>query len=298
MAVERVEANGIEIAYEAVGDPAHPPLLLIHGLGRQLIDWRDELVEAFVDRGLRAIRFDNRDAGESTHLHEAGRPNLAGLFGGDPSAVPYTLSDMAADTAGLLDALGLDSAHMAGVSLGGMIAQTLAAEHPERVRSLSSMMSTTGARDVGNPTPEGRAVLLSSPPGDVEEAVAGRLESQRVIGSPGFDRDEAWIAENARQAYERSFDPPGVARQLAAVAGSGDRTERLRELDVPTLVVHGEDDPLIGVSGGRATAAAIPGAELVTIPGMGHDLPHAVWNRVVGAIAALVERVERARVAA
>jgi pimeloyl-ACP methyl ester carboxylesterase len=293
MAVESVRANGIELAYEAVGDAADPPLVLIHGLSRQLIDWRDELIEAFAARGLFVIRFDNRDAGKSTHLHDAGPPDLAAVYSGDSSAAAYTLSDMAADTAGLIDRLGLGSAHVAGVSLGGMVAQTLAIEHPERVRSLTSIMSTTGEREVGQPTPEAQQVLASSPASNVEEAVRLRLESQRVIGSPGFDRDEAWIAENAARAYERAFDPPGVGRQLAAIVASGDRTARLRELDVPALVIHGEEDPLIGLSGGRATAAAIPGAELITIPGMGHDMPRGVWDLVVGAIADLVMRVER-----
>jgi pimeloyl-ACP methyl ester carboxylesterase len=293
MAVERVRANGIELAYEAVGDPADPPLILIHGLSRQLIDWRDDLIEAFAGRGLFVIRFDNRDAGESTHLHDAGPPDLAAVYSGDSSAAAYTLSDMAADTAGLIESLGLGSAHVAGVSLGGMVAQTLAIEHPGSVRSLTSIMSTTGERDVGQPTPEAQQVLTSSPASNAEEAVALRLASQRVIGSPGFDRDEAWIAENAARAYERAFDPAGVGRQLAAIVVSGDRTPRLRELEVPALVIHGEEDPLIGLSGGRATAAAIPGAELITIPGMGHDLPRGVWNLVVGAIADLVKRVER-----
>jgi pimeloyl-ACP methyl ester carboxylesterase len=297
MPVERARANGIEIAYEAVGDSSDPPLLLIHGLSRQLIDWRDEFLAALAERGLWVIRFDNRDTGESTHLHDAGRANVEALFGGDTSSAHYTLSDMAADTAGLLDALGLESAHVAGVSLGGMIGQTLAIEHPDRVRSLTSIMSTTGDSEVGQATPEAQEVLVTPPARNAEEAVAIRLESQRVIGSPAFDRDEAWIAQNAARAYERAFDPAGVGRQLAAIIASGDRTARLREVDVPALVVHGEDDSLIGVSGGRATAAAIPGAELITIPGMGHDLPRGVWDRVVGAIAALVVRVERERVA-
>jgi pimeloyl-ACP methyl ester carboxylesterase len=298
VAVERVQANGIEIAYEAIGDPGAPPVVLIHGLGRQLIDWHDELFAAFADRGLYAIRFDNRDTGESTHLHEAGRADLPAVFDGDASAAPYTLSDMAADTAALLDALGIDSAHVAGVSLGGMIAQTLAIERPERVRSLTSIMSTTGERGVGEATVEAQELLLRPPPTNVEEAIAGRLESSRVLGSPGFEHDEAWIRENAVLAYERAFDPPGIGRQLAAIYASGDRTERLRDVRVPALVLHGEDDPLIRVDAGRATAAAIDGAELVTIDGMGHDMPRGLWDRIVGSVAALVERAERERSAA
>ena len=282
----------ISLAYEEVGDPADPPLLLIHGLGAQMIAWRDEFLELLVDRGLRLIRFDNRDAGHSTHL--AGEPDLAAIREGDRSSAVYTVEDMADDAAALLDQLGLESAHVAGVSMGGMIAQALAARHPRRVRSLTSIMSTTGERAASQPTPEAQAVLLGPPARTAEEAAQRAVEAARVNGSPGMV-DEEWRRELARRSFERSNDPAAFARQLAAIWASRDRTEAVRTITAPTLVIHGAVDPLIPPSGGRATAAAIEGAELVLVDGMGHDLPQPLWPRIVDAIAAHVRRAEAAR---
>lgn len=293
-----VQAGDLTIAYESLGDPSDPPLVLVPGLGRQLIGWHDDLCAMFVERGLRVVRYDNRDSGESTHLHDVRQPDLRACMNGDASSAPYRLSDMAADAVGLLDALDTDSAHLLGTSLGGMIAQTVAIERPERVRSLTSVMSTTGARSAATTTPEATAVLMQQTARSREEAMDLAVESARVIGSPGFPMDEAWIRERARRGFDRGYDPRGIARQLAAIFASGDRTAALRELSVPTLVIHGEKDPLISVGGGIATAEAIEGAELMTISGMGHDLPRAVWPRIVDRVAALVERAEQARVAA
>jgi pimeloyl-ACP methyl ester carboxylesterase len=246
MAVEMAQANGLTIAYERFGERGHPPLVLIMGIGSQMISWHEELCAALAARGLHVIRFDNRDAGESTHV-----------------SAPYTLSDMAADVAGLLDALELDSAHVMGASMGGMIAQTFALEHPDRTRSLISIMSTTGDPDLPGPTPEAQAVLLQPRALSRDELVARAVETYRVLGSPGFGIDEDYLRERAGRSWDRGYDPGGFKRQLDAIYASGNRTERLRTLRVPTLVIHGVDDPLIRVEAGRATAAAIakPGPE-------------------------------------
>jgi pimeloyl-ACP methyl ester carboxylesterase len=299
MDVQRTTVStGIEIASTTAGDPSDPPVLLVMGLGFQLIHWDDEFVDGLVRRGHYVIRYDNRDAGESTHLHDAPRPDLAAAFGGDLSSASYSLMDLADDAAGLLDALGLDSAHVVGMSMGGMIAQELALRHPERVRSLISIMSTTGDPAVGQPSQQAMAMLLRPPADDREQAAEMALAAWRVWKSPAHPRDEQFILDRARRAYDRAFDPVGVARQLLAIWAGGDRTQRLRELRVPTLVLHGDADTLVDVSGGRATAAAVPGAELVVVPGMGHDLPPGVWDLVCDAIADLVEQSDgRAAVA-
>jgi pimeloyl-ACP methyl ester carboxylesterase len=284
-------SEDITLAFEEIGDRAGPPLLMVHGLGTQMIAWRPEFLRMLADRGLRVITFDNRDAGLSTHLE--GMPDIRAMMGGDYSTAPYTLADMAEDTAGLLDALAVDRAHVLGVSMGGMIAQTLAATRPERVRSLTSIMSTTGERDVSQPTPEAQATLLAPRPRTVEEAEQRALEGARVFGSPGM-LDEDWIRSLARRSYERAYDPPGFARQLAAIWASRDRTEQVRGIKAPALVIHGEADPLVPAAGGRATAAAIEGAELLVIEGMGHDLPRPLWPRIVDAVAAHVEQAQAA----
>lgn len=285
-------STGIEIAYATAGDPSDPPLLLVMGLGFQLIHWDDEFVDALARRGHFVVRYDNRDAGGSTHLHDAPPPDLLAAFGGDLSSASYGLADLADDAAALLDVLGLDSAHVVGLSMGGMVVQELALRHPQRVRSLTSIMSTTGAADVGQPSEQAMAMLFRPPATGREQAAEMALSAWRVWHSPGHPRDEQFVLDRARRAYDRGFDPVGVARQLLAIRVGGDRTERLRELDVPTLVVHGDADTLVDLSGGRATAFAVPGAELVVVPGMGHDLPPGVWEQVCDAIADLTGRAD------
>jgi pimeloyl-ACP methyl ester carboxylesterase len=285
-----VRSNGMTISYETLGDPADPALLLVMGLGAQLVDWPDEFCEMLVARGFHVIRFDNRDIGLSTWLDELGPPDLGAIFSGDRATVPYLLGDLAADTAGLLKELGVAKAHVVGASMGGMIAQQLVIDHPDLVASVCSIMSTTGDRTVGHPTPEAAAALMRPPAPDREGAIAGAVATSRVIGSPGFEIIEADLVRRAAAKYDRAFHPAGTQRQYAAIIASPDRTPALRTVTAPTLVVHGEADPLIDVSGGRATAAAIPGAELLVIPGMGHDLPRGVWSPIVDAITANAAR--------
>ncbi|HLL54314.1 MAG TPA: alpha/beta fold hydrolase [Myxococcaceae bacterium] len=288
----------IDIAYECRGDPTHPPVLLIMGLAAQLVHWPEGFVDALVARGLFVVSFDNRDSGHSTHLHDAKPADLPAALAGDLSSASYTLSDMAADSVGLLDALRIDAAHLVGASMGGAIAQTLAIEHPRRVRSLTSMMATTGDMSVGQIHPATMKSVFGGPPAHTrEEVVARALRASRIIGSPDYPADPAEVAEVAGLAYDRDHDAePAIVRQAVASVASGDRTGSLRRLDVPALVLHGLADTLCDPSGGRATAAAIPGAELVLIEGMGHDLPRGLWDRLADHIAAIVQRGEaRAR---
>ena len=290
-----VGPGGIDIAFERFGDPGARPLLLIMGLGTQMLGWPDGFCDTLADHGMHVIRFDNRDIGLSTHIADAPAPDVGAALAGDPSSASYRLSDMAGDTVGLLDALELPSAHIVGASMGGMIAQTVAIEHPARVRSLTSIMSTTGDPSVGQATRPAMAALLSPPAASREQAIERTLAIVRVIGSPGFELDEVEIRRRTGLAYDRSNDPVGVARQLVAIAASGDRTAALRGVSVPTLVVHGADDPLVGVSGGQATARAIAGAELAVFDGMGHDLPRGLWAEIAARIGELVERADAAR---
>ena len=287
-----VGPSGIDVAYERFGDPSAPPVLLIMGLATQMLGWPEGFCAMLVERGLHVIRFDNRDVGLSTHLHDAPTPDMMAAITGDVSSASYMLSDMAADAVGLLDALELESAHLVGASMGGMIAQVIAIEHPARVRSLTSIMSTTGDRAVGQATQAALGALLAPPASNRQEAMDRTIAVFRVIGSPGFELDEAELRERAGLSFDRANDPVGVARQLLAVIASPDRTPALRSASVPTLVLHGAGDPLVDVSGGRATAAAIPDAELVVIDGMGHDLPRALWPQVTERIAGLVARSE------
>ncbi len=287
-AMPRVSANGFEIEYEEEGDPEGRPLLLVNGLGGQLVAWSPEMREAFASRGFRVIRFDNRDAGLSTWFDSAGAPDVAGGWNEPepPPAPTYGLEDMADDTVGLLEALGIEAAHLFGISMGGMIVQSFAIRHPQQLLSLCSVMSTTGAPGVGPPTPEALAVLLRIPAPDRESRIEQSVEGFRVIGSPAYPFDAGRERARAEGAYDRAVPPAGLARQLYAIVSAGDRTAALGAVKVPTLVIHGEADPLIGVAGGRATAAAVPGSKLLVFEGMGHDLPLALLPEMVDAVVA------------
>lgn len=297
---ENMAANvgpaNIDIAYERIGDPDAPPVLLIQGLGAQLIGWHDGFCTALVERGLQVIRFDNRDVGRSSHLSQAPAPDLPAVLRGDLSSVSYTLSDMAADTIGLLDVLGIDSAHLVGASMGGAIAQTVAIEHPDRVRSLTSMMSTTGDMKVGQATPETlKAVFGGAPAVTRQDVIDRHVRAVSVVGSPGFPTERDEVAARAARAYDRGYDPIGIARQAIASVAAGDRTKLLRHLELPTLVIHGLDDVMCDVSGGRATAAAIPQSKLVLIKGLGHNLPPGLWSEIAEHVADIV-RIGESRI--
>jgi pimeloyl-ACP methyl ester carboxylesterase len=276
--------NGIDIEYLTSGDPSDPALLLVMGLGQQLITWPETFVERLTAHGFFTIRFDNRDSGLSTKFQ--GTPDFVALFGGDSSSVSYRVEDMADDAAGLLRALEIERAHVVGVSMGGMIAQALAIHHAGLLLTACSMMSTTGDHSVGAPTGEALVALLRPAAHSREEAVAASLRSNRVLSSPGFPFDVDLMTRRAEAAYDRCYCPEGTARQVAALLTSPDRTGGLRAVEIPFLVIHGEEDLLINVSGGTATAAAVPGSTLILIPGMGHDLPEEVWDQIIGAIVA------------
>jgi pimeloyl-ACP methyl ester carboxylesterase len=239
------------------------------------------------------IRFDNRDAGRSTSRPEWGVPDVRAIVAGDRTTVPYLLADLAADTAGLLDALGVPRAHVVGASMGGMIAQQVAIDHPDRVASLCSIMSTTGERSVGRATPEAAAVLARPPAPDRAAAVAASVASARIVGSPGYPAAEEELVRRAEAKYDRAYNPIGTLRQYAAIIASPERTDALGKVTVPTVVIHGAADPLITLSGGEATAAAVPGAELVVLDGMGHDLPRPLWPRIISVIAGNAGRARR-----
>jgi pimeloyl-ACP methyl ester carboxylesterase len=291
-----VSTNGVEIAWETIGDPSDPPLLLVMGLGMQLIHWDLELCELLAGRGFRVIRFDNRDAGLSTKIN-APPPNLVRAMAGLPFAAPYLLEDMADDAFGLLDHLEIERAHVMGVSMGGMIGQTMAVRRPERLLSLTSIMATTGDRRTGMPKLRVWSVLMRRAPSTREAYVEYFVRVFRMIGSPAFPPDEERVRELAGASFDRCHHPAGTARQLGAIMASGSRTARLRRLNMPALVIHGTDDPLVPFRGGVATARAIPGAELVAVPGMGHDLPPQVWPRVVDSVVAVAGRAGAAQVA-
>ncbi len=287
-----VRVGDVELAYETFGRPDDPPVLLVMGLGAQMHYWPAAFCHALTDRGLYVVRYDNRDVGLSTHLHDRGPVDLQALLAGGGAPPPYGLTELAADAVGLIEALGLRSVHLVGISLGGMIVQLVAIDYPERVRSLVSIASTTGDRSVGGAKPEVLAALLASPGTSREEVIEHALALSQVIGSPGFDRGERWLRWRTGRAFDRSYDPAGVSRQAATAFTATDRTRRLGEVRVPTLVVHGAADPLVDVSGGRATAAAIPGAELLVIDGLAHDLPPGVWPQLADALAAVVRRAQ------
>jgi pimeloyl-ACP methyl ester carboxylesterase len=286
---QRANVGELELVYETVGDPSDPALLLVMGLGMQLIHWDLEFCEGLAERGFQVIRFDNRDAGLSTKI-DAPVPNVMKAMAGLPIKPPYLLEDMANDSFGLLDQLDIERAHVAGVSMGGMIAQTMAITRPERVLSLGSMLSTTGDRRVGTPKLRVWSVLMRQAPKGRDAYIEYFVRVFRLIGSPRYPVDEERMRERAAETYDRCHHPAGTARQLAAILASGSRTARLRKLDVPTVVVHGKDDPLVPFRAGAATARAIPGAELVAIPGMGHDLPRELWPRITDALTKNADR--------
>ena len=296
MTEQRARVGELELVYETIGDPGGEPLLLVMGLGMQLIHWDRELCELFAERGFQVIRFDNRDAGLSTKVN-APVPNVLRLMAGLPARVPYRLDDMAEDTFGLLDRLGIERAHVAGTSMGGMIAQTMAIRRRERVLSLASMLSTTGDRRVGTPKLRVWSVLMRRAPAGREAYVEYFLRVFRMIGSPAYPSDDARTRELAAATYDRCHDPAGTARQLGAILASGSRTAALRRLELPAVVIHGEADPLVPLRAGIATARAIPGAELLRIPGMGHDMPRELWPAYVDAIARNADRARSAQAA-
>ena len=291
MTEARTDVGDVELVYETIGDPSDEPMLLVMGLGMQLIHWDIELCELLAERGFFVIRFDNRDAGRSTQVR-APVPNVMRLMAGMPTPVPYLLEDMANDALGLLDNLDVERAHVVGTSMGGMIAQTMAIARPERVLSLASMLSTTGDRRVGTPKLRVWTVLMRRAPRERDAYVEYFVRVFRTIGSPGYRADEQRIRERAAATYDRGHHPAGTARQLAAILASPSRTAALHELDVPTVVIHGEKDPLVPFRAGQATARAIPGARFVEIPEMGHDMPKELWPTFVDAIAKNAERAE------
>ena len=282
-------ANGIDICYEIFGDPTAEPLLLIMGLGAQMIHWDDEFCRQLATRGFRVIRFDNRDIGKSSKMTGGKRLSPVELlklrFLKIPVAAPYKLIDMARDTVGLMDVLGITSAHLVGASMGGMIAQEVAISFPQRVRSLTSIMSTTGDPKVPPPSREAAAMLMAPPPTSREEYFERFAKTWKVLRVGSFPEDEALDPARAARTYERGLNPAGVGRQLRAILASGSRKERLRAVTAPTLVIHGTVDPLVRPEGGKDTAASIPGAKLLMIEGMGHALPIPMWPQIIGAIA-------------
>jgi pimeloyl-ACP methyl ester carboxylesterase len=274
----------VDLCYETFGDPADPAMLLIMGLGTQMVAWHEDFCAELADRGFHVIRFDNRDIGRSTKLSHIRPPSTWQIIAGDKRAAGYTVEDMADDAVGLLDHLGVERAHVVGASMGGMIAQAVAMRHPERVLSLVSIMSNTGGRWHGRPALRMLPIFLRRAPRDREAFAAHAVALFERIGSPGYPPDRDELHERALLSYDRGIDPAGSGRQLAAVLAAPDRMSQLRRLRVPTLVIHGTKDRLVTPAGGRRTAQAIPGARLMTIEGMGHDLPRALWPRMLDAI--------------
>ena len=281
-------ANGIEIVYDTFGDSSSPPMLMVMGLGAQLIAWDEEFCEKLAAYGYWVIRFDNRDVGLSTRFDEAGAPDVLAMIQaqmqGEAIDSPYRLKDLADDAVGLMDAIGVQSAHVVGVSMGGMIVQEMAIHHAQRIRTMTSIMSSSGNPVQLQPKPEAIGVLMKPPAADRETHIENSLEASKILGGSSFAVDEDRVRDKAGQAYDRGLSPAGTARQMAAILASGSRHEALKSVRVPTLVIHGDNDPLIPVKGGIDTAEAIPGAQLMIIEGMGHDLPPVIWPLVIDAI--------------
>tara|TARA_R110002110_G_scaffold18688_12_gene78369 strand:+ start:1052 stop:1957 length:906 start_codon:yes stop_codon:yes gene_type:complete len=298
----QIKANGITLEYESFGPEDRETVLLIMGLGAQLTMWPVELCDELVARGYRVVRFDNRDVGLSTKFDDAGMPDMGAIFTalttGAPVSAPYALDDMAADAVGLLDALGIGKAHIAGASMGGMIAQLVATNHPERALSLVSIMSTTGNPDLPQGKPEAMAVLMTpAPEGDIPAAIERGMLAWNTIGSPGYRTDDETLRKWVTRDVNRSLYPVGTARQMAAIVANGDRREKLKDVKAPAVILHGIDDPLVPIEGGRDTAASIPGAELREVPGMGHDFPLALLDSFADAIEAAAKRASAAKAA-
>lgn len=286
----RAQSNGIELEYETFGAKTDPTVLLVMGFTMQMHGWDEKFCGMIASHGYHVVRFDNRDVGLSTKMDAHGLPKIPAIMGGDHSTVPYSLEDMARDSVGLLDVLGIERAHIVGASMGGMIAQLIALEHPERVLSLTSIMSTTGDRSVGQAAPEALAVLFVPPPTERDAYVARAVEVSSVLGSRSLPTDPDVVRARAGRAFDRAFHPAGGARQFAAILGAADRTERLRGVKVPTLVVHGDEDRLIAPDGGEATARAIPNARHEVLKGMGHDFPRELWGPLVEMLVANFQR--------
>lgn len=273
----QVRANGIDIEYESFGRESDPALLLIMGFSAQMTLWPVALCEGLAAKGFRVIRFDNRDVGKSTHLLDKGTPDMqalmAKLVSGQPADAPYALDDMADDAAALLDALGIKRAHIVGASMGGMIAQLVAVRHPGKTVSLTSIMSTTGKRDLPPAKPEAMAALMTPPASSSRaDRIEASIRTWRAIGSPGFAATDAELRADAEMNVDRvPYEPTGIARQMAAIIAAPPRNDMLKAVKAPTLIIHGVDDPLVPVEGGRDTAASIPGANIIEVPGMGHD---------------------------
>ncbi len=291
----KANENGVAITYETFGSPDARPLVLVMGLGAQMLFWDEAFCAKLAERGHFVVRFDNRDCGESRVFDELGVPNVEEAWGqamqGQSVAAPYAVEDMADDAIGLLDALGLEAAHFVGASMGGMIVQTLGWRHPDRVRSLTSIMSTTGDPELPTGSPEALAVLFRPPATSREEFVDMAVEAWRAIGG-SLSQDEARIRRRSERCWDRGYYPAGTARQLCAVLAQGSRRPNLETLDVPFLVIHGTDDPLIPQACGEDTAAAVPGASLVLVEGMGHDMPPEAWGTLVDAITKHTEAAE------
>lgn len=282
----QAQVGDVTLEYDTFGDQNDTPLLLIMGLGAQMIHWDEDFCRQLADKGHFVIRHDNRDVGLSTHFE--GDMDMMALMAdflaGKQPEVPYTLDQMAADSAGLLDVLGIEKAHVCGASMGGMIAQLVACNHPEKALSLTSIMSSTGNPELPKSTPEAQAALTAPRPDGEEETIARAIENAKVIGSKGFEFDAERTGKRAVEAFRRSFNPMGIVRQMAAIAANGDRREKLKQLNLPSVVIHGTDDPLVPLAGGEDTHKNIAGSTLVKIEGMGHDLPPGVWPTVIDSI--------------
>lgn len=299
----KVKANGLEIEYESFGRDRDPAILLIMGFGAQMTMWPTAFCEGLAAKGYRVIRFDNRDVGLSTHLNRLGMPDtmaaMAAMMSGGSVTPPYTLDDMAKDAASLLDALGIKRAHIVGASMGGMIAQLVAINHPEHTISLTSIMSTTGRRDLPPGTPEAMAALTTPPSSDSrEDRIAAGIRIAQVLGSPGYRDTDADIRKDVEAAVDRAaFDPAGVARQLVAIAAATPRNEKLKGVHAPTLVLHGADDPILVLECGKDTAASITGSKLIVVPGMAHDFSKGLIPIYIQHLSEFVSSVEKAKAA-